>query len=477
MRLLRSLAIIVAAGAVVGSASAKGVSANGWAEMTLRDVRYVLRTNTLTNIYAILGDEGFRTTLDAATREAIAAASQVRSLQGYQAVLKRYIGSLQDPHSRIRFSIMPSSVKWTSFLVRMRGDRFYVVGSRDPRIVDGAELTECDGRPINQILDRMAPLEGTITGLQSTRAAMARLLTVDADNPFYARPTRCTIAGVPVSLAWSPITTDALAVANAAYAPFKDDTIWSKPFGSNGAWVHMGVFFANPAQADQYHALYAALPTLRNKDVIVVDVRGNSGGSYNWFMGFLRALYGDDYVRYYARARLKIRAVYAADPSLPDPVGPGVTIVEEPHDTELEQAEGRAIVTKASDGQALYHLPPVKGSEDPTEPPPPNPVQARVLVLTDNGCASACIAFVDEMLRFPGVEQIGADTFVDRLSGTPVTTPLPSGNGTLGLPSMIRYGRLRGDNEPREPTIKFDGDLADTPAVQAWIVNSVLKPR
>ena len=39
-------------------------------------------------------------------------------------------------------------------------------------------------------------------------------------------------------------------------------------------------------------------------------------------------------------------------------------------------------------------------------------------MLTDYGCGSACISFVDEMLQFPGVRQIGLETFVDMRSAS-----------------------------------------------------------
>ncbi len=154
---------------------------------------------------------------------------------------------------------------------------------------------------------------------------------------------------------------------------------------------------------------------------------------------------------------------------------PGTTGVKEPSDPPLERSEARTSRVDLPNGRHVTRTAAIPEASDPTTPPPPNLVHARVLLLTDNGCASACIGFSDELLRFPGVVQIGADTYVDRLSGSAMSSSLPSGNGFLDLPSMIRIGRLRGDNVALKPAIPFDGDMADTPAVQAWIVNTVLK--
>ncbi len=57
-------------------------------------------------------------------------------------------------------------------------------------------------------------------------------------------------------------------------------------------------------------ALIEQAKSWRDQPRIVLDVRGNPGGSYEWFVGLLNALYGADYTAHYARARLQI------DPSM-----------------------------------------------------------------------------------------------------------------------------------------------------------------
>ena len=100
-----------------------------------------------------------------------------------------------------------------------------------------------------------------------------------------------------------------------------------------------------------------------------------------------------------------------------------------------------------------------------------------MLVLTDPGCASACLSFVDEMRQFPGVMQVGLDTTVDRRSGSSLPYPLPGGTATLLVPSMVREHRARGENVPWVPTARFAGDIADTAAVRRWLLQDVLPAR
>jgi hypothetical protein len=35
---------------------------------------------------------------------------------------------------------------------------------------------------------------------------------------------------------------------------------------------------------------------------------------------------------------------------------------------------------------------------------------------------------------------------------------------------MTRDGRERGENVPRVPAFKYDGDISDTAALQAWVL-------
>lgn len=93
--------------------------------------------------------------------------------------------------------------------------------------------------------------------------------------------------------------------------------------------------------------------------------------------------------------------------------------------------------------------------------------------MTDYGCASACIGFVDELKLFPGVEQIGLPTRVDSRSGTSVEVGLPSGFATAYIAAMTRRGRERDDNVAQIPSLRFTGDIRDDMAVEQWVIDEV----
>jgi hypothetical protein len=63
---------------------------------------------------------------------------------------------------------------------------------------------------------------------------------------------------------------------------------------------------------------------------------------------------------------------------------------------------------------------------------------------------------------------------VDTRPGSPANFDLPSGEASISAPNMVREVRQRGDNFAWKPDIYFDGDIADTQAVRAWILGIVL---
>lgn len=251
------------------------------------------------------------------------------------------------------------------------------------------------------------------------------------------------------------------------------------PFGADGAWVRIGIFA--PQTQDEgkaFKQLIAQAPGWRDKSVIVFDVRGNGGGSYEWFMGLLRSLYGKDYADYHARSRLEIAHVYRTTPEilayfnsdLAAEVGDLIPPADgTPYDPDYTKYR------RALESGTTVHLTPKNARAVPMpRGVPVNPVKARVLLLTDYNCSSACIVFADEIKRFAGVEQIGVETGVDSRTGTGFDAPLPSGNGEIAVPVVTRDGRARGDNIPQRPGRVFTGDIIDTAAVKAWIAQDVL---
>jgi hypothetical protein len=460
-------------------------SAAWWRDAARKDLaaaREIMNTKFITALNT--PGPSWAATLDGALRDTERDVDRVRDAATYQSVLKHFVSAFDDAHVRVRFTgnrILPQ--EWPGFLVRYDGRHFVVVDSDRRDVQVGSAITGCDAKPIDQVLTEIMPYEQVRRHLEleSTRTALARILFVDAVGSLRPRLSRCRIAGHDVALNWQPITANRLTQLNAAHAPYSNNETSISAFGKNGAWVRMSTFGPNGESAKQFAKIIEQAPTLRTKDVIVFDVRGNGGGSYNWFMGFLDALYGEPYADYYARARLQFANVMSGD--LGGGRGAGgrgagrgnapADAPRTPPDRGLGDLASRTTTRPGANGATLRVIAAPDSSGLPRTPPP-NPVRARVLVLTDNGCASACISFVDEMRRFPGVFQIGRDTYVDSRPGSPMNHELPSGEASISVPSMVREVRERGDNFAWKPDTYFDGDIADTGKVQAWILNVVV---
>jgi hypothetical protein len=471
--------------------------------MAEEDITYVASKLNTDYIYAVYpSGPSWDALLAASLQRAQKEASLVNSFGGYRAVMTHFVASFQDAHMKIRFLIEPASYLWPNFLVRYRGGHYVVVASEtsathatdmnaknlgyvqippEDDVPTGAVVYACDGKPLDKWVDDVAEFEGGPQGLDSTKAAIAQILFVDSESPLYPLPKTCRIGERDVHLNWSEISAQRLNQLNQEHQPFRDESIGIRPFGQHGAWVRLGTFFpATNTEITQFSKAIQEAQTLRDKDVVVLDVRGNAGGAYNWFMAFLRAFYGAEYADYYARARLEIAAVML-NPSgagQEDPGSAANAVTQSlPPDPPMETKNVKPVeVRKLQGGGTLIKNPaPIDFLPKPASKAPQTLVKARVYVLTDYGCASACLSFVDEMMRFPGIRQIGTETFIDRRSGGwPGPYVLPSGAGFVRMGRMVRENRKRGENEPWLPKYKFDGDIADTAAVEHWIINVVL---
>lgn len=459
-----------------------------WQNLTLQDLNFLAKTIPARYIYAFYPDPKswnaqFQRSLDQARGEA----ALVHDFGSYRAVLQHFISTLDDAHASLYFRVLAKPYAWPGFTVRYVGGRYLVAHSEAPGIAEGAPVTACDGLSADQWMDNLAPYLGGPPGLETTRAKIAGDLLLDYHNPLYKLPQTCSVGGHDVTLNWIPFDwTEFNALqsprSSASVETVVDKTESVSDFGTNGAWVRIGTMIPETQkQAAEFTRLIDQAPALRDKDFIVIDVRGNAGGIYNWFMAFLRALYGPDYADYYARARLEIGATNLAMPE-PGEANPGLpgsySQVKMPTDPPMEVDTGKPKVTDLPGGYQLVSTPPPIDFIRFPRKAPPSLVHGRVLLLTDYGCGSACISFVDEMRRFPGVMQIGAETHIDRRSGGwPRAYPLPSGNGVLRVGRMVREGRKRGENEAWKPAYRFPGDIADTPAVKEWILNDILKQK
>ncbi len=99
----------------------------------------------------------------------------------------------------------------------------------------------------------------------------------------------------------------------------------------------------------------------------------------------------------------------------------------------------------------------------------------KVAVVTDSGCVSACLDFVDLVKQVPHSVQLGKTTGSDTVYIDTGSATLPSGNHMV-LPLKVWRNRLRANNEAYVPDVPLNVNMLDDRTVQAATL-AALSPR
>ena len=83
--------------------------------------------------------------------------------------------------------------------------------------------------------------------------------------------------------------------------------------------------------------------------------------------------------------------------------------------------------------------------------------------------------FVSAALQIPGIVHVGSPTGADT-QYTDIADKALSPHVMLRVPLKVwkNHGRQDKEGQPYVPQFVFDGNLADTAAVKAWVLDSVL---
>jgi hypothetical protein len=189
---------------------------------------------------------------------------------------------------------------------------------------------------------------------------------------------------------------------------------------------------------------------------VVIDLRGNGGGSSSWSVEVAGKLWGKAAVR-------AARAAYFRRTSIWWLAHPAI-LEHFRSDARRFRAEGRselaAEVEKTATGinaaldrgDRFYVENYGARLADGAVPAKPRRLPP-VSVITDGGCASACLDAIDLFTRFPRVKLIGAPTSADSSYLEVMFDQLPSGRGFLVIPTKIWVGRPRASGQVYRPDI------------------------
>lgn len=457
-----------------------------WAQMATEDLSFIRETLAANHPGAVdVQNREFSAWLDDGYLAASALASAAQSPGDVTAALSKYIAGFADGHLGVYLDFVPRTLQWPGFTVGLRAGRWVVVetdgDSTRPRT--GDELVRCDGRAPDEILTRdvLPFLDGRVS-LAAIRTRQAPRLLVGGDGIPRSLPERCEFkcAGT-LSLDWTVIERTNLmakvtAAAFGAPPPFAVEETEPGRY-----WISLPTFSPKSgAEEDALRAAIGAVSGMRAAKSIVLDVRGNGGGSSQWGDDIIQSLFGDDMLRAageqvspencFAEWRVS-RANYdylvRILPDLTDRFGKNSSMVLA--FKKLASNLEAALVT----GQTFVRQPPSE-TKRAAGPLPKSPVTAKVVLLTDGRCASACLDFADLLRAIPGVVHAGTETSADTSYMEVRDVPLPSGFGSLGFAMKVYRNRARGNNEPYAPRWTYEGNIGDSAAVKAWIREQVL---
>ncbi|WP_238560168.1 S41 family peptidase [Sphingomonas sp. Mn802worker] len=430
-------------------------------------------------------DPGFSASNDRALALALTRARQVRDYPGYLWAMRGYVAHFNDGH--VAFDVQkpePIALEWPGFLTGFDGAGRQVVrtvaeGAGLPPV--GAVLEQCDGIAAETLAARNV---GAFRGrwqLASQRATQGGRLFIDARNPFITRPSRCTFRvngrRQQVTLAWRPLPDAEFDTRFAATAPRARPAIGAHVLADGTRWYAMSNFDGNPegATAKALRPMIADLTRDRDQVVaaprIVLDLRGNGGGSSEWSQQIARVIWGraavdkaavsSEAVEWRASASnlatlQGYKAEWQASPNgSPEAIAWAGKIVD-----GMARARAR--------GEPLWRDDSDETKNEPVTPAAVAPPTARVFVLTDWGCGSACLDAVDLWTAL-GAVQVGQDTSADTLYMDVREKPLPSGIGEAVIPMKVYRDRKRASNQPAIPHYRFTGDMRDDAALESWI--------
>lgn len=237
----------------------------------------------------------------------------------------------------------------------------------------------------------------------------------------------------------------------------------------NRAWITITSFSERRTSvATLTQAIEAQADTLRSLEAIVFDLRGNGGGDSSFGHRIVRALWTEDVVSDWVPA-------YAAGVdwrASPENAAHVHGIAKKHADrgressaaywTGLAQRIDAAVVADANYVRQDFTIREITRTLQ-------SPVSARVIVITDGACASACLDFMDRLMALPGVIHIGEETSSDTQYIDVRRVDLPSRTGRLFIPLKVYRERLRPPGGTYVPEIAVDAKSLDWDAVDALI--------
>lgn len=429
---------------------------------------------------------------------ALTLARQVKNYQGYIAVLTRYVYGLDLPavHLQTMLNTMVSQIQWPGFMVGVQKDKVTVIispcHSYDPKHCPavGAVLRSCDGTNVLAWIKKdIVPYVTMNQRYIDFQNLFVPNLLLNKGNPFREYPKQCTINNKVYSLAWHHFRRGASTylkyIAHARDLPIPSLTITHDVypgqfpydiaihhFAKKAVWIKIPSFSEN--YRHHLTIIKDNLASYRHEKVIVLDLRGNDGGSLSLARDMIVALYGKQFLQSLGGS-LPLNQVWHSTWRLSksnDALYRRVVSDKEHHFDAYFQMIAKDILGKYKDAvqQRKKQIEITNQYQKPTKEKIKDPVKARVYIVTDEACRGTCWLFVRELQAIPGTIQVGKPTGIFNQDFMDNSDRLKTGLITLCYPMASLQAPSEHLAAPFIPAFRYHGYIGNTTALKKWIL-------
>lgn len=456
-----------------------------WAELTRFDVEaaYRILVEDHPGFSSSVNDLALQHQVNIGRNVALSRASQVSNFEGYSATLKGFANSAGDKHIWSRTPYQNESLQWAGIIVSLKNNKYIVVQhlTNDPiQSLEGAELLACDDTPIANFAETKLGGFYADWSVTAQRIQTAPLLLIDNRNPFIKIPKSCTF------LLKSKVAEHQLKWTSISRSELRKRLVVGVNRGAAGHGIRTfpgGYWIAMQSLSEKAEQVVTEAlqqqQQLQKAPMVVLDLRGNSGGNSNYGDRLARILFSET-----SQQNLKANTSDATC----EPVWRiSVRNVKQVNyylemfgDTNPEFAKQLEPIVKSvnaakATGQEFNG--PISCGDRTTASVQENmlprialPEAApTVVLLTDNVCFSSCLNVV-KIFRELGAIHVGQATDAATNYMEVRENELPSGLSFFS--TLQAYApAVPSKFGPFIPVFQYDADIADTEALETWILD------
>lgn len=471
----------------IGSEFQSGIS-RPWQELTRADLEMIYQVIRADHPGPMDKENPqFNQWLEKGYKETLTLIPSITNFDGYKFALYRFVEGFNDGHLNFNVKYRPNFAQWPGFTLTYRERKPVVHNStfsnNEKGPVAGQELLDCDGKALSVLLEEnIYPYEG-MPEPQSKLYRLVPLLMVDMSNPFIKRPKACRFKDekrtYAYSLKWDFISKKTFdeKITSATFG--KSQQFLIKEFSPGKFWISIPTFGPMDNQLEKMKEIIKRLrPLSKSAKLLVLDVRGNSGGSSQWGEMIFESLYGPENLKAVkTKTHGKVSIDWRVSKRNLELVEKWPMIFAEqfgPKAELVEWAQGLGERIRKGYESGVVFVKQDEKNDLPAYLPDFNykiGYSNLLYFLTDAQCGSACLDFADLIIAMPNTVHVGLETYADTvyMEGNFIES-LPSGLSSLSYPMKVWRNRIRGNRESYKPKHEWLGDFSNSKALEKWIL-------